>query len=84
MINPSNCSFFLSPTVPGEISKLIDALDVKKSSGPNSIPVFILKMLKPFFSFWLSELINLSFNVGIFPEILKIAKVTPLHKKSVS
>ena len=81
LINPSNCSFFLSPTVPGEIEKLIDALDVKKSTGPNSIPVFILKILKPFFSFWLSQLINLSFKVGIFPDILKIAKITPLHKK---
>ena len=81
VINPSNCSFFLAPTVPGEIEKLIDALDVKKSTGPNSIPAFILKILKPFFSFWLSQLINLSFKVGIFPDILKIAKVIPLHKK---
>ena len=45
------------------------------------IPVFILKQLKPFFSTWLSRLINLSFKVGIFPDILKIAKITPLHKK---
>ena len=28
-----------------------------------------------------AELINLSFEVGIFPDILKIAKITPLHKK---
>ena len=81
IINNSNSSFFLSPTVPAEIEKIIDSLDTKKSTGPNSIPVFILKILKPFFSFWLSELINLSFNMGVFPEILKIAKVTPLHKK---
>ena len=80
-INPSNSSLFLAPTVPHEIDKLIDGLDIKKSSGPNSIPVFILKLLKPFFSFWLSQLINLSFEVGIFPDFLKIAKVTPLHKK---
>ena len=26
-------------------------------------------------------LINLSFEVGIFPDIFKLAKVTPLHKK---
>ena len=81
LLNSSNSSFFLSPTVPSEIEKYIDGLDIKKSSGPNSIPVFILKVLKPFFSFWLSELINLSFEVGIFPDILKIAKITPIHKK---
>ncbi len=33
------------------------------------------------FSIWLSELVNLSFETGIFPDILKIAKVIPLHKK---
>ena len=78
-----NCpdSFFLVPTVSGEIDKLIDELDIKKSTGPNSIPVFILKIMKPFFSTWLSKLINLCFEVGIFPDILKIAKVTPIHKK---
>ena len=80
-INPNNASFFLSPTVPEEIDKLIDSLDVKKSTGPNSIPVYILKLLKQFFSNWLAELINLSFKIGVFPDILKIAKITPLHKK---
>ena len=42
-INPSNSSFFLEPTVPKEIEKLIDALDNKKYFKPNSIPVFIFK-----------------------------------------
>ena len=52
LINPTTASFSLSPTVPSEIEKLIDALDVKKSTGPNSISVFfILKQLKPFSSF---------------------------------
>ena len=40
-----------------------------------------MKVLKPFFSFWLSQLINLSFIDAIFPDFLKIAKVSPLHKK---
>ena len=81
LINPSNASFFLSSIVPAEIEKLIDALDIKKSTGPNSIPVFILKILKPFFASWLSKLVKLSFTGGIFPDILKIAKITPIHKK---
>ena len=75
LINPYNSLFFLSPTVPGEVERIINDLDIKKSNGPNSIPVFILKSLKLFFSFWLSQLINLSFKVGIFPDILKSAKV---------
>ena len=74
-------SFFLNPTVPGEILTVINILDAGKSTGPNGIPVFLLKSFRHFFSFWLSTLINLSFETGIFPDILKIAKVHPLHKK---
>ena len=74
-------SFFLSPTVPQEVEKLIDALNIKKSSGPFSIPVYILKAFKIFFAPWLSKLVNMAFVAGVFPDILKWAKVTPLHKK---
>ena len=79
-INSAN-SFFLTPTVPGEVETITDVLDTKKSTGPNSVPIVILKILKPFFSFWLSKLVILCFEIGIFPDILKIAKITPLHKK---
>ena len=81
IINSAN-SFFLTPTVPGEVETIIDALDTKESTGPNSVPIFILKILKPVFSFWLSKLVNLCFDIGIFLDILKIAKITPLHKKN--
>ena len=80
-INTSNNSLFLSPTVPMEVEKIIDGLDMKKAIGPNSIPNIILKSFKLFFSVWLSRLVNLCFEVGIFPDILKTAKITPLHKK---
>ena len=80
-INPEGNTFFLSPTKPEEISELIDRLDPKKSTGPNGIPVFIIKAFKDFFSFWLSKLINLCFEAGEFPDLLKLAKVIPLHKK---
>ena len=45
----SSKSFFLHATGPLEIDKIIDTLDLNKSTGPNSIPVHILKILKPFF-----------------------------------
>ena len=54
IINSAN-SFFLTPTVPGEVEKIIVTLDIKKSTGPNSIPVFIFKNFKTFFSVWLSK-----------------------------
>ena len=74
-------SFFLHATGPLGIDKIIDTLDINKSTGPNSIPVYILKILKHFFSSWLSKIINLSFEISIFPDILKIAKIIPIHKK---
>ena len=82
-INPDGCTFYLSPAGPAEVEKIIDELNIKKSIGPFGVPVFLLKSFKTFFSFWLSELVNLSFETGIFPDVLKIAKVNPLHKKIV-
>ena len=38
LINPSNALFFLSPTVPAEIEKLIDALDIK---NPLDLTVYL-------------------------------------------
>lgn len=74
-------NLFLTPVVEEEVNKIIDSLDLKKSTGPMSIPPYIIKIYKPFFSHWLTKLINLSFETGIFPEVLKLAKVTPIHKK---
>ena len=56
-------------------------MNIFKSSGPNGIPVFLLKTFKDFFSYWLSKLVNTCFETGIFPDVLKTAKIIPLHKK---
>ena len=53
---------------------------MNKSLGPNSIPIYIIKIYSRFFSEKLSH-INLSFVNGIFPDLCKIAKVIPLFKK---
>ena len=56
-------------------------MDKNKASGPNSIPVKILKLLKNDLSLHLADIFNLSFSSGTFPSRLKIAKVIPIHKK---
>ena len=43
--------------------------------------MFLLKTFKNFFSYWLSKLVNICFERGEFPDLLKTAKVIPLHKK---
>ena len=74
-------TFFLTPTDKNEISLIISSLNSHKSSGPNSIPVKILKLLKNDISQQLSDIFNMSFPTGQFPSVLKIAKVIPIHKK---
>ena len=79
--NRSSISFFTSPSDKTEIENVISSLDSNKSVGPNSIPTKILKLLKNDISSQLSEIFNISFSSGVFPSILKIAKVIPIHKK---
>ena len=74
-------SFFTAPSVPSEISDIISYLKFGKSLGPNSIPMKILKILSPLISPLLSQIINESFQTGIFPDKMKLAKVIPLFKK---
>ena len=56
-------------------------MEANKASRPNSIRTNILKLFKKEFSKPLSNMINMSFNQGVFPNILKIANVIPIHKK---
>ena len=80
-INPNSVSFFLSPTGPGEIELIINSLQTNKSAGPNSIPISTLQRFNISFSVWLSKLIKLPFEIGIFPDLLKIVQITPIVKK---
>ena len=50
-----------------------------KAIGPNNIPTKILKEFKTELSEPLSDMINVSFNKGIFPDFLKVANVIPIY-----
>ena len=76
-----NNSFFLSPTSTSEIENEILKLDESKSTGPFSIPISILKLLRNVLSAPLEALYNTSFLTGIVPNCFKIAKVIPVFKK---
>ena len=82
--NPNIESFFISPCTSSEISLVIQELKNGKSSGPNSIPIKLLKILEPHISVDVAILINESFETGIFPDKLKIAKVIPVFKKGLT
>ena len=81
---PNPHSIFLRPTMPEEISKVIGSFSTSKSSGPNSVPFKVLKLLKHDISRPISLLINRSFATRIFPSALKISKVIPVFKNKGS
>ena len=64
-------SFFLSPTTKEDIEDILSTLKTNKIAGPGSVPTRILKDFKKCLSKPISDLINLSFSSGTFPEILK-------------
>ena len=74
-------SFTITPTSKAEIDAIISSLNSNKSTGPNSIPLKILKLTQNEISQHLVHIVNLTFKTGVFPDSLKIAKVIPIHKK---
>ena len=77
-------SLFINPTSTIEILNLISTLNNSKSSGPFSIPTDIFKMMGNIVASPLTEIINLSFSTGIYPNNLKIAKIIPVFKNKGS
>ena len=74
-------SFFLKPIVDEEILLRIRQLDSTKSSGTDGIPLKYVKMSATIITTILTNLHNHCITKGIFPKVLKIAKVIPIHKK---
>ena len=62
-----------------EVLEIIKSLP-NKATGPASIPLKLLKIVADLIVLPLCHIINLSFSTGTFPDVLKVAKVLPLHK----
>lgn len=63
-----------------EVSKIIDMLDTNVSKGLDGITAKMIKSTKPLILESLTNCINTCLDSGYFPDSLKIAKVTPIHK----
>ena len=66
------------------VSEIINDLKSKSSAGQDGISNKLLKLIKTEVSPLLTIIINQSFLTGIFPEGLKIAKITPIFKNGDS
>ncbi|XP_049767949.1 uncharacterized protein LOC126101318 [Schistocerca cancellata] len=79
--NSTNATMFVYETNPDKIMNIIKLLRNKISSGYDEVPDLILKVCAPHIVKPLSTIYNQSLKTGIFPDALKIAKVSPLLKK---
>ena len=73
-------SFFLAPTCPAEVAKIINSFSPNKAAGPDGISAKFLKLGAPALCHILSRLVNGCYEAGIFPDPLKLARVTPIFK----
>ena len=72
---------FLQPIDKEEITSTVSSLNSNKTSGQYSIPYRVLFLLKNEISKQLADLFNLYFMTGVFPLVLKTAKVASTFKK---
>ena len=65
---------------PKMVRKVVMNLDLPKASGPDCIPVVVLKNCEPELSFILAELLNQCLKESCFPECWKVSSVGPVFK----
>ena len=70
----------MSACHPAEILNIINGLQTKKASRIDKIPAQNIKISADIIAPYLCEVFNNCLIQGIFPEALKIAKVSPIHK----
>ena len=74
-------SFVIHECEENEIKHILKSLSPHKAYGPNSIPTTILHLLVNDICKPLCGIFNLSFSNGKYPDLLKVAKTIPIHKK---
>ena len=62
------------------VKKIIMNLDLSKASGPDCVPVVVLKNCEPELSYILAELFNKCLKESCFPDCWKVSSVVPAFK----
>jgi hypothetical protein len=73
-------TFFSFEVTHNELFNVVTSLPSKTSSGFDKLSTRNLKLIFPYISDTVLKIVNKSFRTGIFPDILKIARVIPIHK----
>ena len=72
--------FSFKATKTRDVMIILLSLDDNKSSGPSDIPINVLKKAAPVVIPQLVQVFNMSFKQGVFPDMMKLAKVIPIFK----
>ena len=78
---PCPFSMFLTPVTVTEVISVIKSLPTKRSTDINNISTWLFKQCYLSVVDIFTELINASFQNGVFPNVYKLAKVIPIYKK---
>ena len=62
-----------------EILEIINSLE-NITTGPSSIPLRMLSVIPDLIILPLAYIINMSILTGVYPDLIKIVKVIPIHK----
>ena len=62
------------------VKKVITNLDSSKASGPDCIPVVVLKNCEPELSYILAKLFNKCLKESCFPDCWKVSSVVPVFR----
>ena len=65
---------------PKMVRNVVMNLDLSKASGPDCIPVVVLKNCEPELSYILAELFNKCLKESCFPDCWKVSSVVPVFK----
>ena len=68
------------PVTPKMVKKVIMNLDLSKASGPDCIPVVVLKSCEQELSYILAELFNKCLKESCFSDCRKVSTVVPVFK----
>ena len=75
-----NCSMFVEPTNVFEVMNIVNDLQPNKAPGYDSYSPKVIKSVMHSIVQPLTDIFNMSFSSGIFPDRLKVARVTPIFK----
>ena len=72
---------FISPVTETEMEQVIKSLQNSSSAGFDEIQMSLVKQCLCYFIKPLVHIYNVSFQTGIIPDMMKLAKIKPLFKK---